>query len=379
MSATSLPTATLSASSIQPQADGPTLTLGDVLAPLRRRWPWLFVVPLVAGLLGYGLSFLVPPTFSAKASFLSPQAPNGASAALAALGGFASVAEGAIGGRSPAEQYAALLQSATVANRQIDRFELIKVYGVKHRVEARRELAENTRVVVGKRDGLITIEVEDNEPQRAADLANRYIHELRELTARLALSEAQQRRVFFENLLKKARDDLNTAQTALQGAGFNQSTLQAEPRAAADTFARAKAEVSAAEVRLQTLSRSLTDAAPEVQRAQAQLNALRLQLARAEQAGSKSAPSDYMMRYRELKYQETLFDLFARQFEAARVDEAREGLLIQVVDSAVPPEIKSRPKRSAVAMGSAFGALFLFATWLVLLDQSRSRKSAKSV
>lgn len=358
-------------------AEDAELSLGDILRPLRQRWLLLLITPLVAGVLGLGASFLIPPTFSAKATFLTPQTQGGAAAALASLGNLASLA-GAPSTRSPTDQLASLLASTTVADRLVDHFDLIKVYDKKFRMDARKELAENTRVAVGKRDGLISVEVEDRDPKRAAEMANQYIEELRTLTSRLALSEAQQRRAFFEGLMKKARDDLLKAQMALQSTGFNQGTLRAEPRAAAESYARIRAEVSAAEVKLEALRRALTDSASEVQRAQAELTALRAQLSRLERADASAAQPDYLLRYREFKYQETLFELFSRQFEIARVDEAREGAVIQVVDAAMPPERRARPKRSVVAGATALVVLVLLATALVAQDRLRKPSAPHS-
>lgn len=352
----------------QDDDDSTGLSLADLLRPLRRAWLTLLLMPLAAGVVAVGVSFLVPPTFTARTSFLSPQAAGGAAAALASLGNLATLAGAAGATRSPAEQYASLMASVTVADRLIERFDLIKVYEEEKRVDARRELQGNTRVSIGKKDGLIVVEFDDHDPKRAAEIANQYIVELRTLTGRLALSEAQQRRVFFEGLMTKARDDLSKAQLELQATGFNRGALRAEPRAAAEAYARTRAEVSSTEVRLRAARQSLTDSAPEVQRLEAQLGALRSQLAGIERADS-GAPSDYLDRYREFKYQESLFEVFARQFEAARVDEAREGTLIQVVDAATPPERKSKPKRSVVGIATTAIVFVLLCIALILRDQ----------
>jgi uncharacterized protein involved in exopolysaccharide biosynthesis len=270
------------------------------------------------------------------------------------------------------------MQSTTVADRMIDQFDLVQAYDAKLRVDARRELSSRSRFQVGKKDGLIVIEVDDEDPRRAAEMANQYVEELRRMTAVLAVSEAQQRRAFFETQLKNTRDQLVRAQQALQASGFNQGALRAEPKAAAEGYARLKAETTAAEVRLQTLRGSLSDNAVEVQQQQAKLNALRSQLARLEQAGEASAGTangpDYISKYREFKYQETLFELFSRQYELARVDEAREGALIQVVDPALPPERKSKPKRAQIALVSTAGTLFFLC--VVVLVRHFWRESA---
>jgi uncharacterized protein involved in exopolysaccharide biosynthesis len=176
------------------------------------------------------------------------------------------------------------------------------------------------------------------------------VDELRRLTSMLALTEAQQRRVFFEQQLGQTRDKLAAAQVALQEGGFSAGALKAEPRAAAESYAKLRAEVTAAEVRLQTIRRSLADNAPEVQQQLSLVSALRAELQKLEASSDVAREPGYVGRYREFKYQETLFDLFARQFELARLDESREGVLIQVVDVATPPERKSKPKRTLVAI-----------------------------
>jgi len=265
----------------------------------------------------------------------------------------------------------------TVSDRLIERFKLMEAYESKFRVDARKELNMNVRIALGKKDGLIKVEVDDTSPQRAADIANRYVDELRRITAGLAVTEAQQRRMFFEQQLQQSRERLVRAQQALQASGFNPGALKAEPKAAAEGYARLKAEVTATEVRLQVTRGSLTDTAPEVRQQQATLTALREQLARTEQAAAPAGGPDYIGRYRDFKYQETLFDLYARQFELARVDESREGTLIQVLDSATPPERKSKPKRAITAASAALAAALVLVAW-VLLRRSMHRRNTIS-
>ena len=307
---------------------------------------------------------MIAPTFTARTSILTPQAQGGAAGALATLGSLANLAGATAGVRTPADQFVALIQSVTVLDRLLDRFELIKVYESKFRVDARKELADNSRVTLSKRDGIIAVEVDDESPQRAAQVANAYVEELRRLTSELAITEAQQRRVFFERQLLQTRDRLTTAQQALQGSGFTAGALKAEPKAAAESYARLKAELTAAEVRLQAARTSLSDSAPEVMQQQSTVSSLRAQLARAEQVSDSASGPDYISKYREFKYQETLFELFSRQYELARVDEAREGAPIQVIDLATAPEKKSRPKRAITALATTIGTALLLLGWV---------------
>lgn len=343
------------------------IDLLDLALPIVENWKLMLAGPLLAGLVALGVTYVIAPTYTARTSFLPPQQQQSAAAsALASLGALSALAGSVANVKSPADQYVALMQSTTVADRLIDRFKLMAVYEAKYRVDARKELAGSVRISVGKKDGLVSVEVDDEDPRRAADMANRYVDELRRLTSELALTEAQQRRMFFETQLRQTRDRLTQAQQALQASGFNAGALKAEPKAAAEGYARLRAEATAAEVRLQALRRGLVDNAPEVQQQQAALTALRGQLTKAEQATESSGGPDYIGKYREFKYQETLFELFSRQYELARVDESREGALIQVVDTAAPPEKKSKPKRAITAVVATLGTLLALAVFVVI-------------
>jgi capsule polysaccharide export protein KpsE/RkpR len=172
--------------------------------------------------------------------------------------------------------------------------------------------------------------------------------------------------MFFEKHLQEARKRLAAAQSALESSGFSAGALKAEPRAAAESYAQLKAEATAAEIRLQALRNGMTDAAPEVRQQQATVAALRAELARAEQSANRGDDSGFVERFREFKYQETLFDLFARQYELARVDESREGSLIQVVDAATPPDKRSKPERRRIATITAAATLLLLALAVLL-------------
>jgi len=345
----------------------------DTLIALAERWRLLVIGPLVIGVLVLGITYLITPVFTARTAFLPPQQQSTATSALASLGGLSSLVGGAAQ-RTPADQYVALAQSTTVADRIIDTFELVKVYDKDLRVDARKELARNTRVVAGKRDGIIVLEVDDESPVRAAEMANRYVEELRLMTNRLALTEAQQRRMFFEGHLQRTRDRLAQAQLLLQASGFNQDSLKAEPKAAAEGYARLKAEVTTAQARLDALRKALTDTAPEVQQAEAAIAVLKSQLGRIEATAGQGDSADYVGKYREFKYQEALFEQFSRQYELARVDESREGQL-QVIDVAQPPEKKSWPRRALLALAGTVSGFVVLLSYV--LGSHRWRQTAR--
>jgi uncharacterized protein involved in exopolysaccharide biosynthesis len=333
----------------------------------------LTLVPLAAGVLALGISFLVAPTFTARATFLPPQQQQSASASLlASLGNLAGLAGAGANIKSPTDQYVSLMQSETVSDRIIEQFNLMRVYDAELRSEARLELSKRRRVNAGKKDGLITIEVDDKDPKRAADIANRHVEELQRLTGKLVLSEAQQRRAFFEKQLSDTKDRLAQAQAALEESGFNATALKAEPRAAAEGYARLQAEATAAEVRLSALRRTLADTAPEILQLRSTLAALRSELSKIEaSSGAPSGSANYVGKYREFKYQEALFETFARQYEIARLDESREGSVIQVIDPARPPERKSAPKRALVAIVTTLATFVLLLIAVVARDRWR--------
>lgn len=349
----------------QTSADPDDFSVLEMLLPLVESWRLLCFVTLVAAICGLAATYVLPPTFTARTSFMPPQQQQSSLAAtLSNIGALGGLAGSAVNLRTPADQYVALLESVYVADRMVDRFELMKVYEVSLRVDARRKLAERAQVTIGKKDGLISIEVEDHDPQRSAEMANQYVEELRSLTSRLSLTEAQQRAGFFERQLAAVRQRLTDAQLALQRSGLSSGALRAEPRMAADQYARARAEVTGAEVRLRALRSTLTDSAPEVQQQSALLAALRAQLTAIE-SSSVGNETEYISLYREYKYQESLFDLYARQFELAKADEAREGTHIQVIDAATPPERRSKPRRLTTVVGSSLGVFALFALYLI--------------
>jgi len=351
-----------------PTVTDESLSLLDALVPLARHIRLLTIAPFAVGVLAFGIASFLQPTFTATTSFLPPQQSqsSAAASAVASLGSLASLAGGAGALRTPADQYVAFLQSVTVSDRIIDHFNLMQVFDKELRVDARTALSHRVRASVGKKDGLITVEVDDSTPQRAADIANRYVEELRRMTATIAVTEAQQRRLFFEQQLTQTQRKLVDAQQAMQSSGVSEGALKAEPKAAAEGYARLKAELTAAEVRLQTLRNNFADTTSEVQQQMAAAAALRSQLGKLEQNSNVQRGPDYITKYREFKYQETLFELYARQYELARVDESREGSLIQVVDPATPPERKSKPKRSIIALvATLLTALALTTTVLV--------------
>ena len=344
--------------------DDDEISLLDLLQVIVDNLRLLVLGPLVCGLVALGISFAFTPTFIAKTQFLPPQQQQSSAASmLASLGALGGLAGAATGLKSPADQYVAFMRSNSVQDALIERFKLVEKYEVKLKTDARTALTGSVRIVSGK-DGLISVEVDDKDPKFAADLANAHVDELRNLLGRLAVTEAQQRRMFFEKQLQITKENFTRADLALKSSGINSSVLKSSPASAVEAVARLKAGISVQEVKLGTMRNYLTEGSPDFKQALSELASLKSQLAKAEKEEPTSqGASDYVARYREFKYQETMFELFAKQFELAKVDESREGAVIQVLDIAEPPERKAKPKKAMIAiiatLASGF-ALLLF-------------------
>lgn len=335
----------------QYQIEDDEFTLLDIAVAVAENLRLLIVGPLLAGMIALAYAYTIAPTFTARTSFLPPQQQQSATAAmLAQLGGLATAVASSSGIRNPADQYVALLESASIADGLLDRFGLVELYEVEYRQDARKALKAKTAITAGK-DGLIVVEVTDRSPQRAADIANAYVSELARLLGRLALSEAQQRRLFFEKQLEQARNGLTDAELALRAAGIGVDAIKVNPTAAIEAVAVLQAKVSAQEVKLAAMRNYLTESSAEFQQAKTELAALRSQLQKIEATDSSlTSGGGYTEKFRDFKYQETLFEIFVRQYELAKADEAREGAIIQIVDTAVPPERKSHPKKALIAV-----------------------------
>ena len=347
-------------SSIPPDDD--EISLLDLLQVVADNLRLLVLGSLLAGLLALGISFAIPPTYTATTKFMPPQQQQGAAAAmLSSLGALGGIASAASGLKNPADQYVAFVKSRSVQDALVDRFKLIDRYEDKLREDARKTLDGNVQITSGK-DGMITIDASDKDPTFAAQLANAHVEELGKLLNRLAVTEAQQRRLFFEKQLAAAKDNLVKSEQALRATGMSISAIKSDPKAAVEGLARLKATIAAQEIKLGAMRGYLNESAPDFKQAQTELAAMRAQMAGAEKDDSavkgSGADSDYIARYRDFKYNETLFELFAKQYEMARVDESREGAVIQVVDQAVAPERKAKPKKALIALITTLAAGF---------------------
>jgi len=329
----------------------------------------------VVAVLSIATVLVLPKTYTASTKILPPQQSQsmGAMAALSQLGPMAALAGQNLGLRNPNDLYVAMLRSDTVANDLIDRFFLMSVYREKLRENTRKKLAGTTEIRMGPKDGVITISVEDRSPQRATDLANGYVEELEKLTKTLAVSEAARRRIFFEREMKSASEDLAAAEVALKET--QQKTglilLDSQAKAMIESLSSLRARIAAQEVMIRSMRSFASPENPDLALAEQQLAAMQEQLSRLERGQGKRSIADvpienvptagleYVRKYREMKYREALFELLAKQYEAARIDEAKDATLIQVLDKATLPERRSWPPRTALVLLSAFLAFIV--------------------
>lgn len=356
-----------------PTADTPDdqsdLSLLEIGTILLRNLRLLILGSTIGGGMCLAGSFLMTPQFTATAQIMVPQQQSSASALLGSLGGLAgSLSSSLPGVRNPADQWIALLRSRTVADDLIDQFKLKNYYAAQYDFQARNSLAGNTRITAGK-DGLISIEFDDPDPQQSQRVVDGYIKSLQRLSNQLAVTEASQRRVFFEKQFSDAKDKLVAAEIKLKEARITDGAIKTLPAASIGTIAQLQAQIASMEIALRVRREALTDASPELQAARAQLAALREELRKQRQDKASDADqdqSDYISAYRNFRYFETMYEMMARQYEVARIDEARDGTLIQVVDEPVVPEYKSSPKRGVLA-GLGAGASFVLILLLILL------------
>jgi tyrosine-protein kinase Etk/Wzc len=347
----------------------------DVLVVLAQH-KWLVIgTPLLTGGLALAVSLLMAPVFTGTAKILPPQQQqsSGVAAMLGQLGGLAGAA-GIAGIKNSNDLYAGLLESRTVADNLIARFKLKERYQKTTMDQTRNVLANVSVISTGKKDGMISISANDKDPQFAADLANGYVDELAKLTQTLALTEASQRRLFFEKQLKEVRVQLADAEGALRNTQEMTGLIQpeAQMQAIITNFAQLKGTIAAKEVQLNGMRTFASKQNPELLRTEEELRGLEAQLAKLEKSQPSSSSNfmvptakipevavQYARRVRDVKYYETIFELLAKQFELAKIDEAKDSALVQLLDKAVPAEHKSKPSRALFTLMGLFGGLAL--------------------
>jgi tyrosine-protein kinase Etk/Wzc len=372
--------------------DGPELEEISLLALfglLGRNKRKILRVVLITAAVAIPSVFLIPATYTAEAVIFTPQQAQPSLSSMAQLSGVGAAGLPALsllsglGMRSPADLYIGVLKSRSVADDLIQQFNLRQVYDDKYLMHARKHLARNTTIATAK-DTLIHVEVEDRDPKRAAGLANAYIDELSKQSSRLALTDASQRRTFYEQELRKEKDALADAEVALRNTQqVTGLVIPGQAEALIRSGAQLRVEIMAREAQLEAMKTFATDDNPRLQIVKRELSVLQGELKKVEEGGQKTGVLDlptqqlpeaglkYVRKLRDVKYHEALFEILSKQYEAARLDEGKSAPLIQIVDRAVIPERRSWPPRTIIIL-----AAVLLATLVCCFQIARTATSA---
>lgn len=365
----------------------------DLLIVFGRHKKLMVGLPVLGGAAALTVAMLMTPMFTSTAKILPPQQQSSSmSAMLGQLGGIAGLA-GMSGVKTPLDVYIGILGSRTVSDNLIKRFHLEERYETKTMDATREELAAVTQIADSKKDGLIGVSATDRDPKFAAELANAYVDELTRLTQTLAVTDASQRRLFFEKQLKDTKDKLADAEVALRTTQEKTGMIQPEGQVQAiiGTIAQLKGQIAAKEVQIGSMRTFATAQNPEFLRAQEELHSMQGQLAKLEQKGpSKNGdfmvPSgglpeagiQYIRSLRDMKYYEAMFEMLSKQYEMARLDEAKDSSVIQVLDPAVPAQRKSKPHRALITLGGVLGGAVLAALLAFFKEAYRKSRSDPS-
>jgi uncharacterized protein involved in exopolysaccharide biosynthesis len=370
------------------------ILLLDLLILLLKRKRFILFTTTAFGIIGLLVSFILRPVYRAETKILPPpQSPAGSFAQTLSgvfnMPGF--LAQG-LGVKSQMELYIEMLKSRSVLDRIVDRFDLMKRKKKKYPEDARKALLKIVTIEGEKNSGLVTVKVDDRDPRRAAEMANAFIEELKRLAGGLAITEAAQRRLFFEEQLKDVKASLVKAEEDIRGFQETTGALQvdAQARAVIGGIAMLRAQIAAKEVQLKVLRSYATPQNPDVQKFEEELRGLKEELGRQESGKGRghdpmmptgripSVGMEYLRKFREVKYNETLVELLSKQYEIARLEEAREAVVIQVIDPAVPPRKKYKPKRMLITFG-AMAAGFLISVFASCIGGFVERSSENPV
>jgi len=360
----------------------------DIVVLLVRKKRFIVRFVLGAIVLAIAVALILPVSYEAQVVLLPPsgQGSSLASALLGQIGnlgslGSLSAVAGGFGMKTPTDMYVSLLKSRTVEDATIQRFGLMSEYKTKRLSDARKVFESKANVVAGQKDGLIRITIVDHDAKRAAELANGYVDEFKKLSASLAITEAARRRLFFEQQLQPAKEQLAAAEEAMRKTQQETGVLQidSQARALIESTAVLRAQVVAKEVQIQSMRSFATEDNPDIVLAKQQLAALQSQLEQI--AGSRQdtgsdivlskgrvtgAGVEYLRKYRDLKYYETVYELLTKELEIAKLDEAREGEIVQVVDTAVTPDRKASPHRTLIVIGATILAFFVAVFYIIV-------------
>jgi uncharacterized protein involved in exopolysaccharide biosynthesis len=370
-----------------PGAESEFATL-DFLIILAHHKRFILRFTLGAAVLVAIVSLLIPNWYTATTVVLPPSQSSSMSSALlsqlsggAGAGALASLAGGSLGIKNTGDMYVSFFRSRTVEDAVVQRFGLTTRYRAKKMSDARKDLEKHSTVLLGTKDGLIRVTVEDRDPKLAAEIANGYVDEFKKLSATLAVTEASQRRLFFQQQLLEARGNLTTAEEAMKSTEHSTGVLQIDSQAKSliESAATLRGQAVAKEVQIQGMRSFATEDNPDLVMAKRQLSELQAQLGKlagqdtdqfiVPKGKAPEAAMEYLRKLRDVKYSEAVFELIAKQFEMAKLDEARQGAVIQVADVAVPPDRKSYPFRTLIVMLVTLLAFFAACGWCIISER----------
>lgn len=342
------------------------INLLDYLIVLAKRKGLIIIITVGLMILVAMYSLIVSPVYKAETKILPPQQASSSMAAqlLNQLGPAGGVIGGVTAIKTPNELYIALLKSNTVLDRVIERFDIIKTEKLKTKTDARKALLDKLKAQDDKKSGIITIGIEDKNPKKSAEITNAFIEELKSLNKGLAVTEASQRRLFFQEQLEDIKKALVRSEEEIKGFQEKTGALKIDDQAKAmiESIARLRAEIAAREVELKVMRTYSTGQNPDVRKLEEAIRGMRTEIGKLEsKSGSGYDPlmptgrmpqvgTEYVRKLRDLKFNETLYELLLKQYEAAKLDEAKDAAIIQIIDKAEPPEKKIRPKRAQMVM-----------------------------
>jgi len=379
-----------------------TISFLDYLIILLKRKRLILLITFVCAATTVVISLRMPEIYKAEAKILRPSAKNTGmtSQLLSQFGGAASAAASIFGLSSPNALYLELIRSRAVMTSIVEKFDLVKRYGVETIVDARKILSASIVVRSNTRSGIITIAVNDTDPEMAADIANALVGALKELTKKLAITEAAQRRAFFGEQLRDAEESLIASEEEMEKFKMETGALKIDDQAKAiiSAIANIKAKIAEKEVQLKVMRTYSTSSNPDLQKVEETLKGLRAELEKLETGHGKNydplmstermpeVGTQYVRKLREFKFSETVYNFFLKQYEAARLDEARDAVMIQVLEEAIPPEKRSTPKRTRMVVISTIGGFFfgIFMAFFMeykekILDDPDHREKLKTV
>jgi uncharacterized protein involved in exopolysaccharide biosynthesis len=342
-------------------------------------------------------AFLIPSQYQSTARLMPPdQQGSGGQAIMAMLSGggqsgssgLGSLAGDLLGAKSTGALFIAVMRSRTAQDQIIQRFDLRKVYGARLEESARKRLERNTDISEERKSGVITLGVTDHDPKRAAAIAGAYIDALDTLTAKLNTSAAHRERVFLEDRLNKINVELESAEKDFGQFASKNATIDmsAQARAMVEAAATLQGQLIAAESQLEGLRQIYSDNNIRVRSTQARITELRNQLEKlggksagnAAPAGEQSATDNayptlrqlpllgvpYADKFRQLKVDEAVYETLTKQFELAKVQEAKEIPSVKVLDQPEVPERKSFPPRALIIFLGTACSVLLGAAWV---------------